>query len=245
MTTTPRIPAVAAIAVATIALAACTAAPAEPETIDKPAPAQATLDADISRKVLALPTAQPTPDPTETPAGDFVVVFDDLGVLSMAVPADWSDVDGAPYTTEDGREWVSVLASPDIASFYSSWDTAGIEFGGTLVDGPLDDEVLLSFLGNMVDNLSGACQPGAVEEAYDDGLYAGYYSTLLACGETDAAQFLLTAQDAEGTHFVYLSGQFISEEDKTTTLDAILSSFLMTVEADRSAPADRTAPSVF
>ncbi len=245
MTITPRIPAVAAIAAATIALAACTTAPAEPEAMDKPAPAQASLDADISRKVLALPTAQPTPDPTETPAGDYVVVFDDLGVLSVAVPGSWSDVDGAPYTTEDGREWVSLLASPDIESFYSSWDTAGIEIGGTLVDGPLDDEVLEGFLGNMVDNLAAACEPGAVNEPYDDGLYVGFYSTLLACDGTDAAQFFLATQDMDGTHFVYLSGQFITDEDKSTTLDAILGSFLMTVEADRSAPSERTAPDVF
>lgn len=256
MTTLPRaaavLPRAAAVAAtgfavtcfAAVVLTGCTAAPAETGPTAKPAPAPVSLDADISRTVLVLPTAAPTPDPTGHPAGD-VVVVDDLGVLSVAVPAGWSDVDAAPHVDADGREWASLVVSPDIDAFHAGWETPGVEFGGTLVDGPLEEDVLLSFLDDMVGNLAAECERGTVDEPYDDGLYVGYYSTLLACGGTAGAQFFLAAQDAEGTHFVYLSGQLVTDEDQSAAVEAILSSFLMTTEADRPAPADRTPPSVF
>lgn len=73
----------------------------------------------------AAATAPPAP-PTAPPPADWQVLVDDTGLLTVAVPPAWADLDTAPGANADGtpRPWLE--ASPDIASFHTSFDTAGV-----------------------------------------------------------------------------------------------------------------------
>ena len=70
-------------------------------------------------------TAGASAPPTLPPG--YVVLEDDTGLLTVAVPDTWTDIDTAPGSTADGPvPWIS--ASPDLESFESTFDVPGMRY---------------------------------------------------------------------------------------------------------------------
>lgn len=54
------------------------------------------------------------------------------------MPAEWTDVDGSPFNTDDGQEWASMVASTDIDTYFTNYKVSGMDFadcGGTDTEG--------------------------------------------------------------------------------------------------------------
>lgn len=207
-------------------LAACSTPAAEPTT--EPANDPGIGDVPELRSQAPLPEPAddpaPTPTPGQIPEG-YGVVFDDTGVLSVVLPEDWADVDGRPFTTGDGREWASIIATPDAAAYPTDWSVAGIEFSGTAIGEQLPADVQTSFLNDIASPLKEACSTGVDAQPYDDGLYVGYYSNFGECDGGDTFGIAVVAQDPQFKHFVFLRGKFVTEQDKGQTFDLVFTTF--------------------
>ncbi len=240
--TRSRLPLALAAAAASVALLAACSSPAtttadptaDPALETSKAP---TLKAEIPTAV-ADPTTAPEPDAGELPDG-YSLVSDDEGVLSVVIPDAWTDVDGKPFTTADGREWASIIATPDADTYPSDWNVAGIEFSGTAVDGQLPEDVVKQFLTDLSSPLDQNCDVNKTAEPYDDGLYVGFFSNWNGCGDDDTFGIVVVAQDPGFHHFVFLRGKFVTEEDNTTTFDQIFTTFQSTQGLDKASTGDR------
>jgi hypothetical protein len=237
-----RLPLSLAAAAASVAVLAACGSPATPaadpttdpvlETSKAP-----TLKADIPATVVD-PTTAPEPEPGQLPEG-YSLVTDDQGVLSVVIPDTWTDVDGRPFTTADGREWASLNATPDADAYPTDWNVAGIEFGGTAVDGQLSQDVVTQFLTDLSGPLDQNCDVNKTAEPYDDGLYVGLFSNWTGCGDDDTFGIVVVAQDPGFHHFVFLRGKFVTDEDNGETFDQIFSTFQSTQGLDKASTGDR------
>ena len=95
-------------------------------------------------------TAPSTTTPASTTTAPTTTAFPAVGVrlvdstnfLTVTVPADWIDQDLDPSTRDDGGDRPSIVASPDLAQYYDSFDGSGVYLATcTFSD---SDEALLS-----------------------------------------------------------------------------------------------------
>ncbi|WP_426325871.1 S1C family serine protease [Microbacterium sp. E-13] len=175
------------------------------------------LDGQINGQELAV-TASNVFGGETAEAGGFTDVTDDSGVLSVSVPADWSQVDGEGFTTDDGSPWYAVTAAPDLAAFWGGYEGAGVQLMAADEAGRSVEDVLSTVSSTFED----ACSAVATGEPYDDGWYAGVYSEW-SCGASTSAVALSTADDAGNN--VVLIIQLASDYDKQEALPQILATF--------------------
>jgi len=211
-------------AVGAVTLAALTGCFAPPVVVETPRPTPTGFGS-IGGEADPIETGDPVV-PTAAPEAGYTTLTDDLAVLSIQVPASWTDVDGSPFTTDGGTEWAAITASPDLESYYATWTTPGVEFAATPIDEAVDEATLVGFLQSVGEAHANSCVAVEVEQPYDDGFYVGVYSSFEDCGGDGGAQgFVIVAQDPSYAHAVYVRGQLISEQDQTDTLGVILATF--------------------
>ena len=200
----------AALAAIPIALSGCSA----PAPVEEKPPTTATSDAPV-------PDEEKEED-AEVATG-FIDLFDNSGILSVQVPATYTDVLGDPVTTSTGVVLFNVIASPDLDGYNNRWDTPGVTFGATqdFTMAPAD------YLSNVLSSVAPQCDDGETD-VYDDGLYVGEYLYLPNCGGVGSEFLAIAAIDPDQTHVVVVQMTMVSEEDKTTNRDQILSTFLAT-----------------
>jgi hypothetical protein len=230
------LPLTLAAAAASIALLAGCSTP-----VDGPEPIPETPAIETSKAPTLkanIPTAvtedAPAQDAGELPEG-YSLVVDDEGVLSVVLPDEWADVDGRPFTTSDGREWASIIASSDAEAYPSDWNVAGIEFSGTATEGEIPADVATQFLTDLSAPLDENCDALKTAEPYDDGLYKGVFSNWNGCGDDDTFGIVVVAQDPEFHHLVFLRGKFVTEEDNGETFEQIFTTFQSTQGLDKAA----------
>lgn len=202
----------ATLAAIPIALSACSApAPVEEKPTTTPTP---TSEAQI-------PEEEKEEEP-EVAAG-FVDVFDNSGIVTVQVPDTWAQVDGAPVTAPNGVQFVEVLASPDIAGYQGSWEVPGVTVSATQDFSVTPEEYLV----DVVTSYGGDCGDPETD-LYDDGLYVGTYLYLPECGGVGSELLTIVASNPDQTHWVRVQIQMVSDDDKTTIRDQILTTFLAT-----------------
>lgn len=121
----------------------------------------------------------------------YTYVFDDYSALQVEIPAEWSDVDGAPWVRDELIFGASLWASTDLQGFVESWTVPGLIF---------DVSANLQALGGLesyLNEVSGyedfqSCVYEGREE-YSDGLYAGLADYFSNCGGAGTDYFLLMA----------------------------------------------------
>lgn len=215
----------AAVLGSALLLAGC-GAPAAPVVSEtpKPEPDFGSIGGDPA----PIETGDPV-EPTEAPTAGFTTLFDDLGKLTLQVPADWTDVDGAPFTTEDGQEWASLVASTDIDTYFQSYNVSGVEFAGEPLPEGVTPDALQNFLDSVANYFISDCDRIDADPAYDDGTYVGYQAGFENCGGTDTEGFAIVAVDVNNTHLVYLRAQIAGEDDPAAVYDVLAKSFLANI----------------
>jgi hypothetical protein len=166
-----------------------------------------------------------TVDPTEPATEGFTTVTDDYGVLSVQVPAAWTDVDGQPFTDDGGQEWASIVASPDNQQYFSSYEVSGMDFAGSPVPDGLTPEQLEGFLDTVANYFISDCDALDAPSAYDDGFYVGYQAGFENCGGIDTEGFAIVAVDNASTHLVFLRAQVAGADDPAAVYDVLARSF--------------------
>lgn len=209
-------PLLRAVLVGTVALGATAVlsgcfGPAVPVVTETPRP-EATGFASIEDDPSEIDPNE-TVEPTEPPADGYTSLTDDLGVLSIQVPAAWTDVDGAPFTTDSGQEWASIVASTDIDDYFSSYNVSGMEMGGIPLPEGLTDDDIRGFLDSVTNYFLSDCDVIVQTQPYDDGFYVGYESGFENCGGTDTEGFGIVSVDNANTHILYVRAQIAGDED--------------------------------
>ncbi|WP_166873029.1 S1C family serine protease [Salinibacterium sp. ZJ450] len=154
--------------------------------------------------------------------GSFVTVTDDSGAVTVQVPDTWTDVGGAGYTDDAGAQWFDISASPDLNEFFTTWTVAGVSVSASRDLAGTDTAAYLAAVGAK--SVGDACTLRETD-VYDDGYYTGHYTYWTACdGVSDYV--VVVANDSAGTHLVMLRLQMLSELDRSTVLETIVSSFM-------------------
>jgi hypothetical protein len=143
---------------------------------------------------------------------DFVALVDDTGTISVEVPASWNDVDTVP----DG-DIPSIVASPDLDRFRTSFDNAGMTYRA---DRYREDTLAAArAFGPMA-----SCDR-EVAEPYDDGVFAGSHLTYTDCaGSDDVEVHVIAANPADQTFTALLFIQII-RPDELPVVNGILATF--------------------
>lgn len=152
----------------------------------------------------------------------YVVIADDTGAVSVEVPVEWSDVDGAPYTDDAGNQIVDVRASSSLQAFTTGWDTPGMILSASsdLAVTMNEEAVLDEFVGG----LSGDCTY-AGRDVYSDPAYEGLYDIYTDCGGVGATYVIVAAVPPDRAYLIVVQIQANSDRD-FEALDHILNTFV-------------------
>ncbi|MGX5695781.1 S1C family serine protease [Agromyces soli] len=156
-------------------------------------------------------------------SGEFVLVTDDSGVISVEVPADWSEIDGSGFTDDAGNPFVGVMAAPDLAGFQNSWDSPGVAiFASQSAVSPDAPATLIEAMNSSM--ATDGCTLDTAD-AYDDGMHQGLFSYWTGCGGTQTAAIAVAANSVAGDYVILVTMQAASEAD-LTAVDRVLGSFV-------------------
>jgi serine protease Do len=146
---------------------------------------------------------------------DYVSISDDSGSITVEVPIEWADVDGAP-NTEFGP---SLHASPNLDDFFGTWGTPGVAIDAT---GTLDSTDIDSVLDSI--SWSDACTYDG-RTPYSDPLYSGSLDTWSNCGGLGVFYFVVAVSPADGSYLAVLEIQAVEDRDLDAA-DNILATFI-------------------
>lgn len=183
----------------------------------------------------AAPTTPPTVPPTtgSVPA-DWQVLVDDTATLTFAAPPTWSDIDPVPAVPTSGQPLPWLEASPDIASFHETFDTAG----ALLVAFPRVDD-LAAFLD---EHSVGTCGEPTVEP-FTNASFTGLVE-YQDCGE-GVEHYLLALDSPSNPTVTLLLEVGVTSAEAPGTADTLISSVAFAgAGVPTSTPVDPTAPTV-
>jgi serine protease Do len=152
---------------------------------------------------------------------EYVQVTDDSGALTMAIPAEWSDLDGAAWVVDDQVVGGTISAAGDLEAFYQTWDEPGVFFGASrLLAQTMNEQNMLDHDAN---DFSGDCNYEG-RDTYADAIYTGLYDHYTNCGGVGTSLIVLSAVPENRGFLILLQIQVVSQAD-LEALDHILSSF--------------------
>jgi serine protease Do len=157
---------------------------------------------------------------------EYVLIFDDNDAVQVEVPAEWTDVDGAPYVDDGGNAITDVRAASDLDAFHTTWTTPGMIFSASSDWAASTTEEAL--LDDFVSSAPGQCDYAGREE-YSDPAYTGFYDIFTNCGDTLATYVVVAARPSDGSFLLLVQVQ-ANEERDFDALDRILASFLVVGE---------------
>jgi serine protease Do len=144
--------------------------------------------------------------------GAVALVTDDSGIVSVVVPAEWTDVSGVGWVVDDDRVGPSITAAPDIDAWYSSWGTPGVFVG-----------VSTSGFAPEAGDFSGICTPGELEPR-SSGVLTGTMQAWSDCGAEGGDFYVFIAGPLDGSYVVLVQ---LVDIDGTgpATVDQVLTTF--------------------
>lgn len=152
----------------------------------------------------------------------YTVISDNSGQLEVEVPTAWADVDGSPWTADDGSLLgPAVAAAPNLESYYTSWDTPGVEFAALTEMG---SDVTVPGVLDLFDFTDDCTFAG--RDDYSDALYTGQFDVWQDCGSSNAAYIIVATQPEDGSFVNVVAVQVVTDAD-LEALDHILDSFVV------------------
>ncbi|MEX0658256.1 MAG: S1C family serine protease [Egibacteraceae bacterium] len=153
---------------------------------------------------------------------DYVVISDDTDSISVEVPVEWSDVDGAPFT-QDGAEFFDVRASSNLESFQTSWNTPGVIVTASQDLAQSGDEV--AFLDRLSAGFDQPCTHSG-RFPYEDALYTGQYDLFTECGGVGATYVIVGAVPEDRSSVIGVQIQ-VNDDRDFEALDRVLATFIL------------------
>lgn len=146
---------------------------------------------------------------------EYTTVTDDTGAISVEVPVEWAETDGAP-NPEFGP---SIYASPELQAFIDTWGTPGVIVEVSSTRTSAETEAVLNEL-----DLSADCTKES-REPYEDALYSGLLDVWINCGGGETVALALAVSPPAGNYVIRLLFQAVEDRDLDAA-DRALSTFV-------------------
>lgn len=158
--------------------------------------------------------------PTETTTyGEYVVVNDDSGLLSVEVPTAWTDVNGS-----EGLFGPDIIASTDVQEWIQTYNVSGLEFQATgLETNQTTDEILSAVSRGQ----AGQCT-SLGRQPYRDPVYTGVSEVFEDCGGTET-DFAWVAFEPADQSYHGVIGVQITQQADVEALERALATFIVDV----------------
>jgi serine protease Do len=171
----------------------------------------------------APPISIPPPSTEAGPPADtytYVEVRDETGQLRVDIPDTWTDQRLGAVTRDGAEVGIGISASPDVDAFLESWSTPGVQyFAYDPAQAPAGT------VEEIVAQLSLASDCAETEaDAYDDGVFVGWYELSAGCGPDQAATSVVVAATSPGGKVVTVTFVGTSAADGEA-LDRVLDTF--------------------
>ena len=186
----------------------------------------------IGMPLAALPVAVAVAAAPPTLPPGYVTLTDDLGRISVSVPATWTDIDTAPAADEAGGALPFIAAAPNIEAFVNTFDTPGVRYIAFAY--VFDPQTLVTSYG-----LTAGCASITVLP-YNDGVFTGVVQVGTACGTGQATWNMVVASPADRSFSAVVQVQTATAADQQA-LDVVLASF-SAASAPAGAPGAATIP---
>ncbi len=163
-------------------------------------------------------------NPETTPAGydSYVTLTDAQNILTVDVPAAWTDVDTQSLWGDGNNVFgVGIWASPDYTAWDTTYTTPGLFFGASAI--LAQTETVGSLLDDR-DYSDGCTYDGRYE--YSDNFYTGVYDVWLNCDGGDSMMLDLAAETATGSVLMNVQTVVVNDAD-LEALDYILNTFVV------------------
>ena len=167
------------------------------------------------------PSGAQAPAPTAASYGQYTQITDDTGAIRVEVPAEWSHVDGASYTGQDGIHRVDVRAASNLVAFGNSWNTPGMIFTASSELARSANETTL--LDEVHPALMRLCTYEG-RQPYQDPVYTGSYDVYGNCGGVGAKYVVIGAVPPTREFVIGVQVQVNGERD-LEALDRIINTF--------------------
>ncbi len=151
----------------------------------------------------------------------YTPIVDDTGRITVEVPNEWSSIDTAPLTTDDGSQYPYIQASTDIEAWNTSYDVPGLVYA---VTDPVAD--VATAIADFAPG-EGECATDNGIADYDDGLFVGAYQYWSDCGTSAAGYVVLVANPADASYTAVMAVQILTDAD-WEALDHAFSTFNVT-----------------
>ena len=158
--------------------------------------------------------------PTDTTTyGEYVTVNDVSGLLSVEVPAAWTDVNGDP-----GTFGPDIIASTDVQEWIQTYNVSGLEFQATGIEtNQTPDEVLTAVSNGQ----AGQCT-SLGRQPYSDSAYTGVSEVFEDCAGTET-DFVWVAFEPPDGSFHGVIGVQITQQADVEALERALATFFVDV----------------
>lgn len=155
-------------------------------------------------------------------SGEYETVTDDEQVITVQVPAAWNDIDGRGYSNDYGT-WNSIMASPNLSNFLSSWSTPGAVVSASQdAVGRVQASELVQRYADVMTGSEGCTTQGRAD--YNDGYHVGQYEIFNNCGGVGAKYVVVAAQSVSGDYMIVVEVQANSDSD-LAAVDRVVGSF--------------------
>jgi len=145
-----------------------------------------------------------------TTTGDWVLVTDDTGSISVEIPSYWVEGDGSPWIYGNETIGVAISAAPVLQDFSDYYNAEGVFFGASPTFAQYGGYVqfLDYYTGPDVYNYRGNCSYNDTQRyAYDDGIYRGKFDYFYNCGGSggyDAYVLSAVSKASQGDYIIII-----------------------------------------
>jgi serine protease Do len=154
-------------------------------------------------------------------ADDYVPITDESGVLSVEVPASWTDVEETEWAMDDEPVGTKLTITSDLDDFASNWTVPGLVLN---YSESLPEEMTIEELLDTVD-YSDTCEEGDRKEL-DLGDLVGMYQNWDNCEETAYAT-IVALTPAESPDYYLLLEIYAGEDEEMDLIQQVLNTVLV------------------
>ena len=180
----------------------------------------------------ALPAAPQQAD------GDYTPISDKSGVLSVEVPANWTDVEETEWVLNDEPVGTKLTAATNLDDFANDWGVPGVVLN---YSESLPDEMSLDELLDTID-YSDACKKGDRDDL-PEGDLIGTYQFWTDCDDSDARAAILALTPADSPDYYVLMELYAASEEDQDAMAHIIDTLLVGSGTQSGEPTTTTTTS--
>jgi len=149
------------------------------------------------------PSSEPIPD-------GYVPIVDATDTIVVAAPEAWTETDVSLAPTEGAGEVPRIAASPDLMSFYTSFDTPGVLFVAfPYTINPLD------YVDQFGEKMG--CASMEIKE-YEDPIFIGVIQIGMDCGPQHMIWNMVVASPADEAYTAVVQVQTVDDVQRQTVI---------------------------